>query len=110
MLTQGEACTLGFTVPFKYYLGELFAWWSVPGDANNDGTVNVADVMYTINYLFADGDPSCITEAADPDSSCAVNIGDVIYLVNYLYSNGDPPKRGCACAKEEEKQPTAFNK
>jgi hypothetical protein len=88
----------GNSVPFRYYpQGKLFAWVSVPGDANNDSTVNMADITFLVNYLFGGGDPPCIWEAADPDSSCDVNIGDIIYLVNYLFGQGPRLKRGCFC-------------
>ncbi|MFQ6002662.1 MAG: dockerin type I repeat-containing protein [Candidatus Zixiibacteriota bacterium] len=89
---------LGYSVPFRYHMGELFAWWSVAGDANNDSAVNSADVVFLLNYLFTSGGPSpCIPEAADPDSSCAINSADLVYLLNYLYGGGPVSKRGCFC-------------
>jgi hypothetical protein len=90
--------TFGNAVLFRYYPpGKLFAWLSVPGDASNDSTVNMADIIYSVNYLFGGGDPPCIWEAADPDSSCDGNIGDIIYMVNYLFLSGPRLKRGCFC-------------
>jgi hypothetical protein len=86
----------GYTVPFNYDPpGELFAWWSVPGDANNDGEVNVADIIFLMNYLFLGIGPPCIIEAGDPDSSCVIDVGDMIYLGNYLFAETSAPKRGC---------------
>lgn len=63
------------------------------GDANGDGVINSADVVYLINYLFADG------PAPDPlwigDANCdgVVNSADVVHLINYLFAGGPPP--GC---------------
>jgi hypothetical protein len=96
--------TMGYAVPFKYDpIGELFAWWSKPGDINNDSLVNASDVVYLINYLFVPGSPPpCVTEAADVDSNGHINASDVIYLQNYLFAQGPPPKRGYGCAKKEE--------
>lgn len=88
---------LGYTVPFRYQMGELFAWWSVPGDANNDSSVNSADLVFLINYLFSGGPFPCIPEAGDVDSSCTLNSADIVYLINYLYGGGPAPKRGCYC-------------
>jgi C1A family cysteine protease len=61
------------------------------GDANGDGLINTADVVYLINYLFIDG------PAPDPlwvgDCNCdeVVDIADVVHLLNYLFLNGPPP-------------------
>ena len=65
----------------------------IRGDANGDGLIDIADVVYLINYLFING------PAPDPlwvgDANCdeVVNIADVIHLVNYLFIDGPPP--GC---------------
>lgn len=63
------------------------------GDANGDGIVNVADVVYLVNYLYRGGDPPTPEEAGDANCDGIVNVADVVYLVNYLYRGGDPP--GC---------------
>lgn len=97
----------GHFVPFKYDpIGQLWVWWALPGDANNDSAVNVSDVVFLTNYLFIAGAPRpCVMEAADPDSSCSVNVSDVVYLQNYLFLPGSPPpKPGCASGKKEEEE------
>jgi hypothetical protein len=101
----------GFVHPYRYDMGELFAWWSVPGDANNDSVLSSADITFLINYLFKGGPLSCIPEAADVDSNCIVNSADIVYLTSYLYKGGPPPKRGCYCPYlKEEKQTSTFSK
>jgi hypothetical protein len=62
-----------------------------PGDANGDGIVDVADVVYLVNFLYRNGDPPAPMEAGDANCDGIVNVGDVIYLVNYLYKDGPPP-------------------
>ena len=89
--------TMGNSVPFEYHIGELFAWWGLPGDASNDSVASVTDIVFLINYLFSGKGPPCIWEAADPDSSCTVGVTDIVYLINYLFNETSPPKRGCAC-------------
>jgi hypothetical protein len=67
------------------------------GDVNNDGVVDVGDVVYLVSYLYRDGpwpDPECIGDVNDDD---VVNVGDVVYLVAYLYRSGPPPNPAC-CA------------
>jgi hypothetical protein len=66
------------------------------GDANGDGIVDVADVVYLINYLFTEGPPPEPMAAGDANDDCVVDIADVVYLLNYLFLEGDPPKEGCA--------------
>ncbi len=64
------------------------------GDANNDGSVNIADAIYELNNLFGDGAvPSCL-ESADVNSDEAFNIADAIFLLNNLFGDGPPPLEG----------------
>ena len=63
------------------------------GDANGDWAINVADVVYLVNFLYRDGDPPIPVEAGDANCDEIVNIADVVYLVNYLYRGGHLP--GC---------------
>jgi hypothetical protein len=96
---------LGYTVPFKYDAtnpGELFAWWSRPGDVNCDSVINSADFTFLVNYLFAGGPPPCIPEAGDPNADCNINSADFVYIVNYLFGGGPPPQQGCYCSNKEK--------
>jgi CubicO group peptidase (beta-lactamase class C family) len=63
------------------------------GDVNGDGTIDVADILYLVNYLFRNGVPPQPLAAGDINCDGRVSISDVVYLVNYLYRGGDPP--GC---------------
>jgi len=66
----------------------------VCGNVNNDGVVDIGDVVYLINYLYRSGpEPECapITACGDVNLDGAVDIGDVVYLINYLYKSGPPP-------------------
>ncbi len=65
------------------------------GDANGDGSVNVGDAVFLINYVFKDGpapDPVCEGNAnGDSDT----NVGDAVYLINYVFKSGPSPVAGC---------------
>ena len=61
------------------------------GDCNRDGIINLADVIYLINYLYRNGLPPDPLEAGDTNCDGTVEIGDVIYLINYLFKGGLPP-------------------
>jgi Bacterial Ig-like domain (group 1)/Dockerin type I domain len=59
------------------------------GDANVDQNVDVSDVFYLINALFAGGPPpvGCV----DANTDGHVDIGDVFFLINYLFAGGPAP-------------------
>ncbi|MCK4428251.1 MAG: dockerin type I repeat-containing protein [candidate division Zixibacteria bacterium] len=61
------------------------------GDVNGDGEIDIADVVFLLNYLFLDGPEPFPLEAGDADSSGEVDIADVVYLLNYLFINGPSP-------------------
>jgi rhodanese-related sulfurtransferase len=73
--------------------GEIIWVQAVRGDANGDGEINIADVVYLVNYLFTSGPAPVPLEAGDANCDAVINIADVIYLVNYLFIGGPPP--GC---------------
>ena len=61
------------------------------GDANDDGTVNIADPVFTLMHLFLDEAqaPGC-HDAADVDGDGDVELTDAIYELNYLFLRGPP--------------------
>lgn len=62
------------------------------GDANDDGIVNVGDVVTIQGYLYGGGQIPEPIERADANDDCIVDAGDMVYLVNYLYKGGPAPK------------------
>lgn len=63
----------------------------VCGDVTGDGIVNIADVVYLVNYLYRGDDPPDPPEAGDVNCDGIIDVGDVVYLINYLYRGGPPP-------------------
>ena len=61
------------------------------GDFNGDGCVDVADVVFLINYLYTSGPAPDPLELGDVNCDEGVNIADVIFLINYLFKNGPAP-------------------
>jgi len=66
------------------------------GDVNNDGVIDVNDVVYLIDYLFT-GNPAPIPLvcAGDCNGGGTVNVADVVYLINYLFNAGPAPGGCC---------------
>ncbi len=66
-------------------------WPTYCGDVNADGLVDIADVIFLINYLLMAGPAPDPLMAGDVNLDGDVNVGDVIYLINYLFLGGSPP-------------------
>ena len=66
------------------------------GDVNNDGVVELGDIVYLINYLFRAGPVPVPYECVgDVNNDNVVALGDVVYLINYLFRAGPPPNPYC---------------
>ncbi len=63
----------------------------VCGDANDDGTVNVGDGVFIINYIFKDGQAPAHLPAGDPNCDYTINVGDAVYIINYIFKDGAAP-------------------
>ncbi len=60
----------------------------VRGDSNADWGVDIADAIFTMQYLFLAGpEPVCLA-AADANDDDAVNITDVITTLGMLFGGG----------------------
>ncbi len=56
------------------------------GDVNGDKTVDIADAVRTLTYLFAQGGtPPCLA-AADGNHDAVVNIADAVAVLGYLFA------------------------
>ncbi len=83
-LLAGLAGTL--TVNTGINFGEFLF---VRGDANHDGSVDIADAVYTLWYVAAGGaEPPCRI-AADVQDDDEVNLSDPVYTLNWLFRGGE---------------------
>ena len=71
------------------------------GDCNQDGTLDLADVIFSEIYMFAGGEkPGCI-DACDSNDDGVLNIADPIYLLNWLFIQGPPlPTPSASCGSD----------
>lgn len=85
---MGSSLDYGITHGFwQEFGGESYVY----GDANGDGSVDIDDVVFLINYIFADGPAPEPAESADVNCSGDIDIDDVVYLIAYIFSGGPPP-------------------
>jgi len=57
----------------------------ISGDANSDGIVDVADLVYLINYLYRGKWPPSPESLGDFTQDGEVDVSDVVALINYLF-------------------------
>jgi hypothetical protein len=66
----------------KYFAG---------ADINDDGEINILDVIYLLDYFYRNGPSPEYLSSADINGDGAVDILDVSYLVDYLFRGGPEP-------------------
>jgi hypothetical protein len=67
----------------------------IPGDANGSGFVDIDDVVWIINYIFAGGLDPVPIDAGDVNGSCDVDVDDAVYLIATIFGGGPAPLPGC---------------
>lgn len=77
----------------------------LPGDANGDGEISLADVVAVINYIMDKAPANFKVNAADLNGDAKIGIGDVVSIVNILlnsdYQAAPKAKRGVMAASSE---------
>ncbi|MFH1374595.1 MAG: hypothetical protein ABII79_12445 [bacterium] len=61
------------------------------GDVDGEGSIDVGDLTYLVNFLFQGGSPPPCVHNGDVDGSEATDVGDLTYLVAYLFQGGPAP-------------------
>lgn len=85
------------------------------GDGNNDGSVDVADVIHLVDLLFAGFnllaraslDFPCATDdgnvaVLDVSGNETVDVSDIVALATFLFGGGPPPSGGTSCQELDE--------
>ena len=85
------------------------------GDGNNDGAVDVADVIYLVDVLFAGfnllgrsrRDLPCATDdgnvaVLDVSGDRRIDVSDIAGLATFLFGGGAPPPGGASCQALDE--------
>ena len=61
------------------------------GDANGDGTINISDAVFLIQYIFAHGAAPTPLCQGDANGDGTVNISDAVFLIQYIFAHGTSP-------------------
>ncbi|MCP4566121.1 MAG: hypothetical protein GY841_00930 [FCB group bacterium] len=64
----------------------------IPGDVNNDGLVNLSDLIYLTSYLYSSGPPPPAGyDVIDINCDSTIDLADVIYFYRFLFLSGPSP-------------------
>jgi hypothetical protein len=68
------------------------------GDPNQDGSCNVSDAVYIINYVFITGaiGPQPVLACGDANGDGGVNVSDAVYIINYVFVVGSSQPGNCS--------------
>jgi hypothetical protein len=82
----------------------------LPSDCNQDGKLNISDVLCGVNLLFpgfhllsrTPQAPPCTTGEGnlallDSNGDSKLDVSDIVYMANFLFLGGRPPTLGVAC-------------
>jgi hypothetical protein len=78
------------------------------GDANRDGGMNIADGVYILQNIFAQGPDILCPDTGDANDDENVNIADAVYILQNIFAQGAPiPAPGPAsCGPDPTPHPT----
>jgi len=84
--SNGDTCTHTWTFVFGDY---------ICGDVNGGGLlpVDIADLIFLIDYMFRGGPEPPVPEAANVDGvgGPLIDISDLIYLIDFMFNAGSEP-------------------
>ena len=76
----------------------------VRGDVDVSGTVNLADPILGLNFIFGLSDPTGCPDACDANDDGSINISDMTLLIGHLFmaaSGPDSPYPNCGPDPDE---------
>ena len=82
---------------FDNYLRHEEGCCNLPGDANDDESVDISDLTYFVDYMFGGGPGPICPEEFDNDNNCSNDISDLTYYVDYMFGGGPDPMPCLTC-------------
>jgi hypothetical protein len=65
------------------------------GDVDDNGMVNVSDIVYFVAYVFGYGPAPRYHICGDVDCDRLVNVSDIVYLISFVFADGPAPCAEC---------------
>lgn len=79
------------------------------GDANADGTLDLADAVDTLQLLFGGGRANPCPDAVDANDDESLNIADAVWILQFIFTGGPAPPEpypGCGLDSTANPDPT----
>jgi hypothetical protein len=70
-------------------------WTGTPGDLNHPHGINIADLVYLVNWIFHQRPDPYPIVVGDVTGNCSVHIANLVHLVNIIFRQGPEPGIGC---------------
>ena len=80
----------GEVVPV-FYAGSIEIQSCIRGDVDCSGDINIADLVYLVDFMFNSGPPPDPYDVGNIDGIGDINIADLVYLVDFMFNGGPPP-------------------
>ncbi len=68
---------------------ECIGW--LCGDVDNSEDINVADLVFLVDFIFKGGPAPSIYESGNVDGIGEINVADLTYFVDYIFKGGAEP-------------------
>ena len=65
--------------------------WVQAGDVDTSGAIDIADLVYLVQYMFAQGPEPIPLASANVNCVGGVDISDLVFLVTYMFQSGPEP-------------------
>ena len=65
------------------------------GDLDGSGFIDIADLVYFVEFSFNGGPPPAFLLAADLNCDVVVDIADIVYMVEFMFGGGPAPCNPC---------------
>ncbi len=89
--SQLGGCVALFVALLALPISAHAEWTFIRGDANGDGVINIADVIFDLNVLFSQESGNC-HDARDANDDGSNDIADTIFILDFLFSvTGNSP-------------------
>ena len=79
-----EYCLGNGYAQYQLYVGDPYVEPGIPGDANDDGAVNVQDVTTIINYILGNNPSPFNFDNANVNGDAEVTVLDVTAIINII--------------------------
>jgi len=63
----------------------------IRGDADRNGMLDISDLTYYVDYMFAGGPIPVCEEEGDFNADGVLDISDLTYYTDYMFNGGPPP-------------------